>query len=45
MAPIKLWTTGIESQQFVLSVHCMKFVSVTSPMSLSVITVGKNYFN
>jgi hypothetical protein len=43
--PVNLWTTGTESQQFVLSVHCMKFVFVTSPISLSVITDGKNYFN
>lgn len=43
--PANLWTTGTESQQFVLSGHCMKFVSVTSPTSLSVTTGGKNYFN
>jgi hypothetical protein len=34
--PISLWTTGTVSRQFVLSVHCVKFVSVTSSMPLSV---------
>ena len=34
--PVNLWTTGIVGQQFVLSVHCMKFEPVTSSVTLSV---------
>jgi hypothetical protein len=34
--PISLWTTGTLSRQFVLSVHCVKFVSVTSSVPLTV---------
>lgn len=34
--PISLWTTGTVSRQFALSVHCVKFVSVTSSVPLSV---------
>ena len=34
--PVKLWTTDIVGQQFVLSVRCMKFVPVTSSVTLSV---------
>ena len=34
--PVNLCTTGIIGQQFVLSVRCMKFVSVTSSVPLSV---------
>ena len=33
--PINLWTAGTLGQQFVLSVHCVMFVSVVSPVLLS----------
>jgi hypothetical protein len=33
--PINLWTTGTVGRQFVLSVHCVMFVSVVSPLSPS----------
>jgi hypothetical protein len=33
--PVNLWTTGAVDQQFVLSVHSVKFVSVVSPVPSS----------
>jgi hypothetical protein len=32
--PVNLWTSATIDQQFVLSVHSVKFVSVVSPVSL-----------
>ena len=34
--PVSLWTTGTISRHFVLSVRCVKFVSLTPSVSLSV---------
>jgi len=33
--PVNLWTTGTVGQQYVLSVLCVKSVSVVAPVSLS----------
>jgi len=33
--PANLWTVGTEGRWFVLSVHCVKFLSAVSLVSLS----------
>ena len=34
-APVNLWTTGTVGQCFLLSLYCVKFMSLTSSVSLS----------
>jgi len=33
--PVNVWTTGTEGQEFAWSAHHVKFVSVVSPVSVS----------